>query len=210
MLGDSTIHLSRRTFAAGALAGLATSSSVLAAPALTAGSPLGPFFPVGHRGETDADLTRIAGHTNRAKGQVIEVMGRVLDRHGKPISGATVKLWQCNAAGRYAHPQDPATMPLDPDFQGYADLVTGADGSWKLTTVKPGSYDSPIGRRTPHIHFDVAGKEMRQIMQMYFADETPQNARDLLYKELGGDAPTSVAAALGDWRYGWDIVLLEG
>lgn len=39
-------------------------------------------------------------------------------------------------------------MPLDPNFQGYGRITTGADGSWHLITVKPGSYDSPIGWRT--------------------------------------------------------------
>lgn len=204
-----TTTLSRRSFIAATAAGI-TATPAIGMPLTTASSPLGPFFPVSYKGETDADLTRVAGHSERASGQVIEVNGRVLDRFGKPVSGASLKLWQCNAAGRYDHPQDPAVMPLDPNFQGFADLVTGTDGSWKLTTIKPGSYDSPIGRRTPHIHFDVAGRHARTILQMYFPDDAKENAADALYKELGADAPTSVAQALGDHRYGWDIVLIEG
>ena len=210
MLDSGNHFVSRRAFGIGALAGVAAAPAALAAPPITAESPIGPFFPVSYRGERDADLTHIAGHASRARGQVIQITGRVLDRLGKPVSGAQVKLWQANAAGRYAHPQDPAVMPLDPDFQGYADLVTGADGSWSLTTVKPGSYDSPIGRRPSHIHFDVSGREARTILQLYFPEDAPANAVDPLYKQLGSDAPTSVASALGDWRYGWDIVLIEG
>lgn len=201
--------LTRRTFAAGALAGGLVGSRTLA-QTLTATSDLGPFFPASYRGETDADLTRVEGTTGRAKGQVIEVMGRVLNRHGKPIPGAKLDVWQANAAGRYAHPQDPATIPLDPNFQGFATIRTGDDGSWKMLTVKPGSYGSPIGQRPPHIHLDVIGGDFRGVYQMYFPEDEELNKRDTLYKALGDSAPTSIARALGDHRYGWDIVLLDG
>ncbi|MFZ9394752.1 MAG: hypothetical protein ACO25F_01675 [Erythrobacter sp.] len=201
--------ISRRAFTVGAIASAAAGSQALA-QAITAESPLGPFFPTAYRGETDADLTRIGGHANRAQGQVIEVMGRVLDRHGKPISGARLDIWQANTHGRYDHPQDPAVMPLDPDFQGYASIHTNSDGSWKLTTIKPGSYASPIGHRPPHIHLDAQGASSRNILQMYFPEDAALNSKDRLYSALGDDAPTSVAKALGDHRYSWDIVLIEG
>ena len=204
-----TGKISRRAFAAGAIASAASAQQALA-QSITAPSPLGPFFPSGYRGETDADLTRIAGHANRAQGQVIEVTGRVLDRLGNPISGAKLDIWQANAHGRYDHPQDPAIMPLDPDFQGFATIHTGNNGEWKLTTIKPGSYDSPIGNRTPHIHMDATGSVSRNILQMYFPEDNAQNREDSLYKKLGEGAPTSVATALGDHRYHWDIVLIEG
>lgn len=201
--------VSRRTFAIGTLAGAALGGRALA-QSLTATSDMGPFFPVSHRGETDADLTRVAGGAGRAKGQVIEVMGRVLDKSGKPVSGAKLDLWQANAAGRYAHPQDPAVMPLDPNFQGFATIRSGADGTWKILTVKPGSYASPIGERPPHIHLDVQGRDFRGVYQMYFPEDAEANGRDSLFKSLGDGAPTSVASAQGDHRYSWDIVLLEG
>ena len=200
--------MTRRMFAAGALASAAAGSKLMA-QTVTTGSPLGPFFPTGYRGETDADLTRVGAGAERAHGQVIEVMGRVLDRKGNPITGARLDIWQANAFGRYDHPEDPAVMPLDPNFQGYASIHTGNDGSWKLTTIKPAAYDSPIGTRTPHIHMDASGMSSRQILQMYFPEDAEANARDTLYKELGDNAPTSVAKALGDHRYSWDIVLIE-
>lgn len=200
--------ITRRAFAGGVLATAAGAGHALA-QSVTAGSPLGPFYPSSYRGETDADLTRVAGHDKPAQGQVIEVMGRVLDARGKPITGARLDIWQANTHGRYAHPQDPAVMPLDPGFQGFASIHTGSDGSWKLTTIKPGWYDSPIGTRTPHIHMDVTGTASRNILQMYFPDEDAQNRKDGLYQRLGSGAPTSVASALGDHRYSWDIVLIE-
>ncbi|MGI8944197.1 MAG: hypothetical protein ACR2FJ_08230 [Qipengyuania sp.] len=209
-----TIHISRRVFAGGAAAAVAGiglgAGRVLAQQAPTAESPMGPFYPLVHGADADADLTRVAGRSGRAQGQVIEVGGRVLDRHGRPVSGARLELWQANAAGRYDHPNDPATAPLDPDFQGYAELVTGADGEWRITTIKPAPYGSPIGQRTPHIHFDISGRTHRLPAQMYFPDEPELNAADMLYGQLGDGAPTSVAALVADHRYRWDVVLMDG
>jgi len=201
--------ISRRAFAAGAAA-LVTGGRALAAPALTEESPMGPFYPIIQPMDADADLTRVAGRSGRAAGQVIEVSGRVLDRFGKPIEGARLELWQANAAGRYDHANDPATAPLDPNFQGYASLTTGADGAWRITTVKPAAYNSPIGLRTPHIHFDVRGRAHRLPAQMYFADESKLNGEDTLFRQLGEGAPTSVAALVAEHRYQWDIVLMDG
>ena len=92
----------------------------LQARAPTAESPMGPFYPLNRLAENDADLTRLAGRPARAQGEVIELTGRVLDLRGNPIAGARLELWQANAAGRYMHEADPATAPLDPDFQGFA------------------------------------------------------------------------------------------
>ena len=208
------IMISRRTFAGAgiAAAGLVLATGVRASQLkpLTAESPMGPFFPLSVPDDSDADLTMLKGHSKRAAGQVIEVTGRVLDPKGNPIAGARLDLWQANAAGRYAHPSDPAVAPLDPDFQGFASIVSDAKGEWRIVTIKPGGYDSPIGHRPPHIHFDVRGKTHRNIAQLYFPEDSEGNAKDLLYKELGAEAATSVAArsAADTHKYTWDVVLM--
>ena len=181
-------------------------------PALgsTAESPLGPFYPLHPLAENDADLTRLAGHANRARGTVIELTGRVRDIRGNPIAGAQMDLWQANAAGRYMHELDPATAPLDPDFQGYARLTTGPDGAYRIVTVKPAGYDSPIGHRPPHLHFDLRGRTHRTIAQMYFPEDAEENARDTLFRALEENAATSLAVrdATDPAKYRWDVVLL--
>lgn len=210
---ENNFTISRRAFAGSVLASatLMAASRAFAAAEVpqTPGQDLGPFYPVQHLTEVDADLTRLRGHHNRAKGKIIEVTGRVLNRYGQPVNGARLEVWQCNAAGRYAHPNEVATAPLDPDFQGFAKIATGRGGEWRMTTIKPAGYDSPIGFRTPHIHFDVTGKGHRLTTQMYFPEDDATNTKDSLYKLMGGDAKLTVARADGVARYSWDIVLMD-
>lgn len=206
--------LTRRAFGGSAMAAsLAAASGARAVEQAlrpTTASEIGPFYPIDRLAEDDADLTWIKGHASRAKGTVIEVTGRVLDRRGNPVRGAILEAWQANAAGRYAHAADLATAPPDPDFQGFATLRTGPSGEWRMTTIKPAAYDSPIGKRTPHIHFDVRGRQHRLIAQMFFADDGAMNAQDMLYRRMGEGAGTSVAQLTGPAKYRWDVVLMEG
>jgi protocatechuate 3,4-dioxygenase, beta subunit len=207
--------MSRRAFAG---AGLASAGIVLGSRAMamapmpaTAESPMGPFYPIIRPVDSDMDLTMVKGRNARAAGQVIEISGRVFDVKGNPIPGAAIELWQANAAGRYDHPSDPATAKLDPNFQGFGALKADAKGEWRVVTIKPAGYDSPIGHRPPHIHFDMHSGKTRNIAQLYFPEDAEGNAKDLLYKALSpAEAATSVAVrdAADPHKYRWDIVLL--
>lgn len=161
-------------------------------------------------GALDHDLTRNARKNGEPLGERMILTGRVLDERRRPVANTLVELWQANAAGRYDHPSDPATAPLDPNFQGYASLKADRDGAWRITTIKPGGYDSPIGHRPPHIHFDIRGRAHRNVAQLYFPEEAAGNAKDMLYKALGADAGTSVALrdTADPNKYIWDIVLM--
>jgi protocatechuate 3,4-dioxygenase beta subunit len=140
----------------------------------------GPFYPRDLPLDRDNDLTRVEGAGAPAHGQLTHVFGRVLDREGRPIAGARVEIWQCNAFGRYHHPRDTRDAPLDPGFQGYGETVSAADGAYRFRTIRPVPYPG----RTPHIHFAVkAPGSTRLVTQMYVAGE-PGNARDGLYNGI--------------------------
>ena len=175
--------ISRRQFAvAGALAASAVvaASRVHAAVGLlpTPGQILGPFWPTQGVPDMSGDLTYIPGRTGRAVGQLLHVTGRVLNRDGTPVANAKLDIWQANAAGRYRHPSDTNPAPLDPNFNGFAELTTNTDGSYHFTTIKPGAYPAgPNIMRPAHIHFDVTGRVNRIVTQMYF-DGDPYNGSD--------------------------------
>ncbi len=203
---DAANQLSRRAFGGSVIAlGALAATRAVAAPAMTAESVMGPFYPTGYAGEDDFDLTMLKGRPARALGDVIEVSGRVLDRLGNPVSGAKIELWQANAMGRYAHVNDTSSAALDPNFQGVARLVTGPSGEWRIKTIRPNLY----GRRTRHIHFDVAGRAHRLMAQMYFPEDAETNASDGLYRMLGERAATSLARLEAPDTYRWDIVLMD-
>ena len=57
----------------------------------------GPFYPDELPRDTDSDLVRVMGADAQALGQVTHVLGRVVDRHGRPLPGLLVEVWQCDA-----------------------------------------------------------------------------------------------------------------
>src|SRR5262245_44002564 len=72
---------------------------------------LGPYFPVGSQPRQGADLVSRDGVNGSPKGELVEVIGRVIDCNGKPIRGAKIVIWQANSFGRYAHPNDDNIAP---------------------------------------------------------------------------------------------------
>ncbi|HXQ27516.1 MAG TPA: protocatechuate 3,4-dioxygenase subunit beta [Candidatus Acidoferrales bacterium] len=131
----------------------------------------GPVYGHGDITETDNDLTR--QHAGEPLGERITVSGRVLDDNGRPVPNTLIEIWQCNAAGRYAHRIDQHPAPLDPNFSGTGRTLTDAHGNYLFTTVKPGPYpwnNHPNAWRPAHIHFSLFGAAFatRLVTQMYF------------------------------------------
>jgi len=205
--------LDRRTVVVGLTAAAVARGARAAELHATPQEMIGPFYPAHPLPDHDFDLTRIRGHNARARGQIIELVGRVVRPDGAPVRNASIEVWQANAAGKYRHPDDTNPAPLDPDFQGYARLLSGRDGSFRLLTIKPGRYPAPIGMRAPHIHFDIQSREYRLATQMYFPGE-PLNATDPLFSTLSArhlDPDLVVAheeiGAPGLSRFRWNVVL---
>jgi protocatechuate 3,4-dioxygenase beta subunit len=178
----------------------------------------GPVFGSDDVHPQDADLT--VGSGGEPQGQRINVSGRLLDGDGRPISGQLIEIWQCNAAGRYAHEVDQHPAPLDPNFTGAGRCLTGPDGTYRFVTIRPGAYPWRNHRnawRPAHIHFSVFGRTFaeRLVTQMYFPgdpllDYDPiflavrqQAGRDRLISSFDW-ATTQEERALG---YRFDIVV---
>jgi protocatechuate 3,4-dioxygenase, beta subunit len=182
----------------------------------TPGQILGPFYPLKELPQI-SDLTRIPDRSGRAEGQVLHVMGQVLNLSGEPVRKAKIEVWQANAHGRYTHPSDPNPAPLDPNFGGAAVLTTDAEGRYRFKTIKPAAYPAgPNLMRPSHIHFQVTGKQDRLVTQMYFEGD-PYNAADPFLNSAGRkellitkilDAPPELEP--GSKLVKFDIVVYKG
>jgi protocatechuate 3,4-dioxygenase beta subunit len=178
----------------------------------------GPLYGHGPIGQADNDLTR--QHPGEPLGERIIVAGRVLDEDGRPVRRTLVEIWQCNAAGRYAHTSDNHAAPLDPNFTGAGRTLTDDDGNYRFLTIKPGAYpwrNHPNAWRPAHIHFSLFGPCFitRLITQMYFPSD-PLMPRDPIAQSIPDERARERLIAKFDWDltepewalgYRFDIVL---
>jgi len=224
----NTTRINRRqVLGAGAalpLGMLATRTEAAPACEATPRQTSGPFYPFYEQTDKDVDLTRMTGHDETASGEVIRVTGRVLDAECKPVVGALVDLWQADDNGRYRHPADPNPAHPDPNFQGWGQAVTDAEGRYAFRTIKPAPYplaflegapDESAGYRTRHIHFRVSKRGHAEFTtQMYFAGEKLNDSDALLSRvpaaERGKVVIAATRAANGDVPvYQFDMVMAK-
>jgi protocatechuate 3,4-dioxygenase, alpha subunit len=172
----------------------------------TAWQTVGPFFSVGCEWMTLADLAPPG-----VAGERVAIEGRVLDGDRQGVPDALLELWQANAHGRYAHPEDTQDKPVDPGFQGYGRVPTDTEGRFRFTTVKPGAVPGPDGTpQAPHIavSFLARGLMRRLVTRIYFPDE-PANATDAALRLVPPERrPTLIArrtATAGVLE--WNVVL---
>ncbi len=202
----STPRLFRRRRALGALGALAYAVA-LPAVAQRALSPTpaqteGPFYPRTQPIERDADLTRIAGRAERARGTPLYLQGRVLATDGRALSGALMELWQCDAGGHYHHVGDPG--PLDEAFQGYGTAITADDGRYAFVTIRPVPYPG----RPPHLHFTLRHPRAAPLTtQLYVAGDDTSGDSVLSASARGTLARLTVALRPAPDR---EIGALEG
>jgi hydroxyquinol 1,2-dioxygenase len=152
-------------------------------------SLLGPFY-------REASPTMPAGTQiarNADPETEIVLYGYVSDVNGKPLSGATVSLWQTSASGLYDIQEDPSAI----DYRGV--FTTDAKGLFVLRTVKPLGYSIPMdgpvgamvkaqkrhGMRPAHIHFLVGAPGYRELVTALYLRDDPHLADDVVFGSSG-------------------------
>ena len=125
----------------------------------TGESTLGPFFPPRYVDEGANDLTLLEGR--KARGEAIEIAGRVLQSDGTPMENLVVEIWQADSGGVFGHPADPRHSSADPGFLGWGRAATDAKGNYRFKTIMPGA---PEGR-APHINFMLMYSGLMRILK---------------------------------------------
>ena len=166
---------------------------------------VGPYL---HIGLTWLNTSKIAGPG--VKGERVTIQGQLLDGDGAGVSDGLVEIWQANAEGKYAHPEDPQKKALEKGFRGFGRIPTDAKGTFKFTTIKPGCVPGPGGKlQAPHLNVTVFMRGLLKQLstRIYFPDEAA-NAQDPILKLVpAARRGTLVARRKAKGLLEWNIVL---
>jgi len=169
----------------------------------TTSQTVGPFYTIGLGWMSHDALARPG-----LAGERVTITGRVIDGDGMPVADAMLEVWQANAQGRYAHPEDTQDKPLDPAFKGYGRIQTDDQGRFRFSTVKPGPVPGLAGTlQAPHLAISVFARGLmrRLVTRLYFPDETA-NATDYALNLVGPARRSTLIARKGKDLH-WDVVL---
>lgn len=177
---------------------------------MTASQTIGPYLHIG----TDwLNTPHLAGE--HIAGERVVLQGRLLDGDGKAVTDGLVELWQANAQGKYAHPDDTRDLPLEPGFRGFGRVPTDGDGYFRFTTIKPGRVPGPNGSlQAPHIAVTVFARGLLKhlVTRVYFPDELA-NADDPVLGAVPAERRSTLIARHSAQQTGvleWNIVLQAG
>ena len=175
--------------------------TVARACGLTPRQTEGPFYPVKDQADKDHDLTQVKGRLNSAKGQLLGIVGKVIDSSCRPVQGALVEIWQACASGRYNHPGDTSGNELDPDFQYWGRAETDEAGNYSFKTILPGHYRADVDWiRPPHIHYKISALGFHEMTTQLYFEGNPYNERDHVLKGVPPAERSKVVVPLVDGR----------
>ncbi len=150
----------------------------------TESSTEGPFYSPSTPRRTD--LTEPGSDAS-----LLLLEGLVLDSDCRPVAGAVVDIWHCDASGRYDNR----------GFRYRGHQYTDGAGSYRFTTIRPGVYTG----RTEHIHVKVQASGTRLLTtQLYFPDRHEENSRDWIFSSA---LLMDLKQAVNGWRGRFDFIL---
>ena len=152
---------------------------------ITPSQTVGPFFkygltPNGQYDWNDAFTNNLV--TPDVSGDRIRIQGTVYDGDGMPVPDCMLEVWQADAQGRFADPQDKRALP-NATFKGFGRCGTDANGAYFFDTIKPGPVPDPDGHaQAPHILVAVFARGMllHLYTRFYFGDEAANSSDPVL------------------------------
>jgi protocatechuate 3,4-dioxygenase alpha subunit len=180
---------------------------------LTPSQTVGPFYAYGltPNGQYDwVDTFTSNLLTPDVSGDRIRIAGQVFDGDGATVRDAVLEIWQADAQGRFADPQDKRALP-NSAFKGFGRSGTDAEGRFSFETIKPGIVPDPDGKpQAPHIVLAVyaRGLLLHLYTRIYFDDEAAKNATDPVLALVPQDRrSTLIARRQPDGSYRFEVRL---
>jgi protocatechuate 3,4-dioxygenase beta subunit len=145
----------------------------------------GPFFKPASPERTELLEAGMAGRP-------MQLVGFVLSRHCKRLSGVLLDFWQADDNGAYDNS----------GFRLRGHQFSDAEGRYRLQSIVPGIYEG----RTRHVHVKVQARGGRLLTtQLYFPDE-PRNRSDGLFRsELAMRTAESNGSLAGRFDFVLDV-----
>ena len=152
---------------------------------ITPSQTVGPFFkygltPNGQYDWNDAFTNNLV--TPDVSGERIRIQGTVYDGDGMPVPDCMLEVWQADAQGRFADPQDKRALP-NATFRGFGRCGTDTNGAYCFDTIKPRTEPEPRGKaQAPHILVAVFARGMllHLYTRIYFSDEAANGGDPIL------------------------------
>ncbi|HZQ72793.1 MAG TPA: protocatechuate 3,4-dioxygenase subunit alpha [Burkholderiales bacterium] len=166
---------------------------------------VGPYLHIGLNWLITRD---VAG--KGIKGERTAIAGRLVDGDGVGVSDGMIEIWQANAEGRYAHPEDTQKKPLESGWRGFARVFTDSKGEFRFTTIKPGRVPAPDGSlQAPHL---VASVFMRGMLKhlctrIYFPGDAANHDDPVLRLVPPARRGTLIAKRAGKSALEWNVIL---
>ena len=165
---------------------------------------VGPYLHIGLNWLTTRD---IAGPG--VKGERVSIAGRLLDGEGTGVSDGLIEIWQANAEGKYAHPEDTQRKPLEKGWRGFGRIPTDARGAFRFSTIKPGRVPGPGGSlQAPHLVVSVFMRGLlKQLATRIYFPEDPANIADPVLKLVPPSRRSTLIPKKKGNTLEWNIVL---
>ena len=173
----------------------------------TANQTVGPYLAIGLSWLTTTRIAPVG-----TPGERITIEGSVLDGDRAGVSDGMIEIWQADANGKYAHPEDTQKISGTPGFRGFGRVPTNARGAFRFSTIKPGSVPGPGGvPQAPHLVISVfmRGSLKHLATRIYFPDEAA-NASDPILKLVPAARRETLVAKRVRGRKNalqWDVVV---
>jgi protocatechuate 3,4-dioxygenase alpha subunit len=171
----------------------------------TGNQTVGPYLHIGLNWLVTPDIA-----PRGAAGERFTLQGRLIDGDGAGVNDGLIEIWQANAQGKYAHPEDQQKKSLEKNWRGFGRVATDARGAFRLRSVKPGRVPGPDGSlQAPHLVVAVFMRGMLKHLatRIYFPDE-PSNAQDAVLKLVPpARRPTLIAKRKGKGQLEWNVIL---
>jgi protocatechuate 3,4-dioxygenase alpha subunit len=152
---------------------------------ITPSQTVGPFFAYGLTSNGKYDWNDAFTNnliTPDATGERIRVVGRVFDGDGQAVPDCMLEIWQADAQGRFADPEDKRALP-NAKFRGFGRCGTDQNGDYGFDTIRPGPVPDPDGKpQAPHILVAMFARGMllHSYTRIYFEGETGNAADPVL------------------------------